>query len=335
MITGAGRSLVVAAPGSVSLAASGLSSPAEGELSVRPKLVGLCGTDLEIIDGQIDPAYVRYPIVLGHEWCGVVEGGQEGEQLVVGEGVVPCGHCQRCRQGRTNLCETYDEVGFTRDGAAAPEIRVPRSLVHVLGPAADPAAAVLAEPAAVVYQALRRAAPAPGWRVLVIGDGTIGLLSTLLSGLWSPAVVDVVGTRADQAELASRAGADSFRPPAPAPGADYDLVIEAAGSPAAVVSALAAARRGGVVLLLGLPTHGHETPFAVADAVNRDLAIHASFSYTSSAFAEVVALLSSRRLDPSFIVTHRFPLEEWSQALEVLRQPIGERGKVVLEMEPG
>ncbi len=327
------RSLVVAGPRSVSLEHRGRSSPSESEVTVRPKVVGLCGTDLEIIDGRIDPAYVRYPLVLGHEWCGIVQGADGADQVVVAEGIVPCGQCPRCREGRTNLCCTYDEIGFTRDGAASTQVCVPRDLVHVLGPSVDPAAAVLAEPASVVYQALRRAAPVPGWRILVVGDGTVGLLGVLLARLWSPTVVDLIGGRRAQADLAVRAGADSFRSSEDGPRGEYDLVIEAAGSSAAVVSALTAAHRGGVVLLLGLPAHGQATSIAVADVVNRDLTVHASFSYTSSAFGDVAALLGSGSLDPSFLVTHRFPLEEWSDALQVLREPAGARGKVVLEVE--
>ena len=93
---------------------------AAGELLIRPELVGLCGTDLEIVDGTLDPAYIRYPLVLGHEWTGTVAAdARAGRGRVVVEGIVPCGHCARCRTGETNLCATYDEIGFTRDGAAA------------------------------------------------------------------------------------------------------------------------------------------------------------------------------------------------------------------------
>ena len=334
MTAATGRSLVVAGPGEVFLEERTAPVPAGGEVRVLPLVVGLCGTDLEIVDGAIDPAYVRYPLVLGHEWCGVIErrGGEATAEVVVAEGVVPCGRCERCKQGRTNLCEIYDEIGFTRDGAAAGDICVPTRLVHRLDPAVDKTAACLVEPSAVVYQALTRARPLPGWRVLVIGDGTVGLLALLLARLWSPAVVDLVGARRAQAELAMQAGADAFRNPQEGGRGEYDLVIEAAGTSPAVGAALGSARRGGVVLLLGLPSHGETTPVAGDDMVNRDLTVHASFSYTSSAFGEVASLVGSGTFDPSFLVTHRFPLEEWQQALEVLRNPVGRRGKVVLEL---
>src|SRR6476646_10634258 len=118
-----GPALVVRRPGEVVLEERDAPRPGPGEVLIRPEVVGLCGTDLEIVDGQVDPAYTRYPLVLGHEWSGTVAS-PDGTALapgsrVVAEGIVPCGHCARCRAGDTNLCATYDELGFTRDGAAS------------------------------------------------------------------------------------------------------------------------------------------------------------------------------------------------------------------------
>ena len=106
---------------------------------VEPDLVGLCGTDLEIIDGTIDPAYISYPIALGHEWTGIVAGDSPlaGRRVVV-EGIIGCGHCERCAAGQANLCQTYDEIGFTRDGAAAGAIDVPAAWCTRWLPASGP-----------------------------------------------------------------------------------------------------------------------------------------------------------------------------------------------------
>jgi threonine dehydrogenase-like Zn-dependent dehydrogenase len=305
---------------------------------VRPEVVGLCGTDLEIVDGSIDPAYTHYPLVLGHEWSGTVatdgqapaEEGPAPGSLVVGEGIVPCGHCQHCRAGQTNLCLTYDELGFTRDGAAAGFLTVQRSLVHPLAPGVGAEDAALAEPASVVYRALAGAGIAPGWRALVVGDGTVALLAVRLLALWSPAETVVLGRREGQAALAARAGAARFETDSRAAGTGYDLVVEAAGSTDAVLSALAAARRGGTVVLIGLPPHGATAAVPVDDVVNNDLIIRGSFSYTSAAWREVITLLNAGLLELGFLVTHRFPLTEWRAALDTLRGELSPRGKVML-----
>jgi threonine dehydrogenase-like Zn-dependent dehydrogenase len=330
------RALVVRAPGDVILTSRPAPAAAAGEILVRPDLVGLCGTDLEIIGGQLDPAYLRYPVALGHEWTGIVTGDSPlaGSRVVV-EGVVACGHCARCVRGETNLCETYDEFGFTRDGAAAEVVAVPGVLAHPIAAGVAAADAVLTEPASVVYRGLTRAAPGHGSRVLVIGDGTIALLAVYLLRLWSPAQIVLLGRRPAQADLAAQAGAARFETSPEAAGGGYDLVVEAAGAVEAAVVAFTAARRGGTVLLLGLPPHGQTAPLSVDDAVNNDLAILGSFSYTAAAWRDVVRLLNAGLISPGFLVTHRFALADWEQAVACLRGGDGPRGKVLLEIVPG
>lgn len=303
---------------------------------VRPDLVGLCGTDLEIISGQVDPAFVRYPIGLGHEWTGIITGASPhaGARVVV-EGIVACGHCARCAAGETNLCETYDEFGFTRDGAAAGLVVVPAPLVHRIAAGVAAEDAVLTEPAAVVYRGLTRASVTPGDRVLVVGDGTIALLTAYLVRLWSPGEVVLLGRREAQADLAMRAGAARFATSPGAVGTKYDVVVEAAGSVEAAATAVAAARRGGTVLLLGLPPHGETVALGVDDTVNNDLAILGSFAYTARAWREVVRLLNAGLITPGFLVTHRFGLADWERAIACLRGGNGPRGKVLLDVSDG
>jgi threonine dehydrogenase-like Zn-dependent dehydrogenase len=337
-MTDASLALVVASPDNVVLTTREPPVAAPAETLVRPDKVGLCGTDLEIISGQVDPAFIRYPIGLGHEWTGIVTGDSPlaGTRVVV-EGVVPCGHCERCARGETNLCQTYDEFGFTRDGAAAGLVAVPTALIHPIAPGVAADDAVLTEPASVVYRGLTRAAVGPGSRVLVIGDGTIALLAVYLLQLWSPAEVVLLGRREAQAGLAIQAGAARFETSPAAAGAGYDLVIEAAGAVEAAAVALTAARRGGTVLLLGLPPHGQTVALSVDDAVNNDLAILGSFSYTAAAWRDVVRLLNAGLIRPGFLVTHRFALADWEQAIGCLRGSdgpgrAGPRGKVLLEI---
>ena len=87
--------------------------------------------------------------------------------------------------------------------------------------------------------------------------------------------------------------------------------------------------------MLGLPEHGTTAPVAIDDLVNGDLSVQASFSYTSSAWREVVGLLNEGRLRPGFLVTHRYPLDRWAEALDTLRAGAGPRGKVLLTFDGG
>jgi threonine dehydrogenase-like Zn-dependent dehydrogenase len=330
-----GQALVVSEPGKIGLQARDAPVPGPGELLVTPELIGMCGTDLEIIDGTIDPAYIHYPLVLGHEWTGIAASGPLAGARVVVEGVIPCGHCARCVAGQTNLCQTYDEIGFTRDGVVAAQVAVPAVLAHPLRPEVAADDAVLTEPAAVVYQAISRARPEPGRRVLVIGDGTIALLAVALLRLWSPAEIVLLGRRDGQRALAATAGAARFETDLAAAGTGYDLVLEAAGTTDAAATAIGAARRGGTIVLVGLPPHGATVPLAVDDAVNNDLTILGSFSYTSTSWRAIVTLLNSGQIRPGFLITHRFPLAGWEQAIATLRGAGSPRGKVLLDLTRG
>jgi 2-desacetyl-2-hydroxyethyl bacteriochlorophyllide A dehydrogenase len=331
------RALVVERPGALTLLERDLLAPGPGEVVIRPAFCGLCGTDIELRDGLVDPAFVRYPLTLGHEWSGVVEAVGDGVTDVapgdrcVAECIVPCGHCPSCRVGATNVCTTYAELGFTREGGASDQVLVPARLVHVLALDVPLLDAALVEPTSVVMRALEKAAPEPGQRVLVIGDGTIGLLAAHLAGLWSPAEIVVLGRRPEQAALAAAVGATRFTTD-DAVAKEFDFVIEAAGVPEAMTRAVAAARRGGRVLLLGLPPAGRTFELPADLLVNNDLTLAASFGYTSAAWSRVVQLIDAGTIQPGLIVSHRFPLADYAEAFAALRQADGPRGKVMLEL---
>src|SRR5207253_9379149 len=152
--------------------------------------------------------------------------GIEPGQLCVAEGIIPCGACANCLAGATNVCEIYDEVGFTREGGAGDQILVPAGVVHALDESVSLLDAAVVEPSAVVLTGLEKIRPRPGLRVLVVGDGTIALLAVLLASLWPPAELVVAGRRAEQEALARELGATDFTLGTPPAG--FDLAIEAA-----------------------------------------------------------------------------------------------------------
>lgn len=334
-----GLALVVRGPDDVGLEPRTYTAPGAGEVLVTPKFVGVCGTDLEILHGDLDPAYVRYPLVLGHEWSGTilavgagVDGLSAGDPVVV-EGVLACSLCAQCRAGKTNLCTNYDELGFTVDGAAGPAVVAPAALTHRLGDDVSLQDAALVEPAAVVLRGLRDIGVVPGTRVLVIGDGTVALLAAHLVRMWSPSLVAMVGRRAAQADLATSVGADRFSTDAPA-ARSYDVVIEAAGGTAAVETALDAVAKSGKVLLLGIAGHGNAAKLYVDDVVNHDLTIRGSFSYTATAWAETVRLLNSGQIQLSPLITHHYRIDEFASAFEQLARTDGDgpRGKILFDL---
>lgn len=336
-----GHALVVRGPDDVVLEERTHQAPGRGQVLIRPYYVGICGTDLEIVHGDLDPAYVRYPLVLGHEWSGRVlavgqgvDGLSEGDPVVV-EGILACSHCSACRAGRTNLCENYDELGFTTDGAAGPAVTAPAPLTHRLSADIPLEAGVLVEPAAVVLRGLLEMRLVPGQKVLVIGDGTVALLAAHLLRLWSPSTVVMSGRRAQQKDLAETMGVNDFTVATPSERT-FDIVIEAAGGTAAVQTALSCAAPAGQVLLLGIAGHGNAADMYVDDIVNHDISIRGSFSYTAAAWAATVRLLNAGSFQPLPLITHRYTIDQYTEALDSLAATGGRpRGKIMFDMKAG
>jgi threonine dehydrogenase-like Zn-dependent dehydrogenase len=214
------RAVVVDAPGSYRIVPTDPAEPQLGEARVRVVAAGMCGSDREIYAGTRLAPYVRYPVIPGHEWSGVVEAVGPGVpadlvgSAVVGEGFRACFACARCRSGATNLCEAgYDETGFTQPGAFADFLVLPARLLHVLAEGSDLRAAPLLEPAACAADAIAGADIQPGERVAVVGAGTLGLLAIALAAMRSPAELVAIDPRRSQEPLARRMGATAFATP--------------------------------------------------------------------------------------------------------------------------
>ena len=241
-------------------------SPAVGEAIVRVRRAAICGTDAAEWDHG--PLLARPPVTLGHEFTGeIVEAGSSadgfapGQRVVSGAGVW-CGDCEWCRRGRTNLCAAYRTLGLHLDGGLAGYVRVPtRTLVAVPDHLSDDAAAI-AQPLAVALHALRRSGIRPGESCVILGVGGIG--GFIVAGAAARGVSPLIAMDVDDRRLAT---ATSIGATAAVNVRDRDLVeairaatdgvgpyviIEATGAPHAPAAAIAAVKRGGRILLVGL-----------------------------------------------------------------------------------
>lgn len=328
------KSLITTGDGSAKLVEVADPVAGPGELLVAPIAAGICGTDLEIISGHGDPAFVKYPASLGHEWAGKVIGYGAGVSepaigsRVVVTGIIPCQECFECKNGDTNRCLIYDEIGFTRPGAAADLITVPARLAHVVGDSVSDESAVLAEPTAVVTQAFMKADPKAGSKILIIGDGSIALISATMAKTYKPKLIHMLGLKAGQNEIAKAAGVDLFLTEATAE--KYDLIIEAAGAPTRISAAIGQLVRGGTLLLLGYPGHQKTAALVIDDVINGDLNIIGSFGSSLAAWEKTVAMFNSGELDLGYLVTHKFKLSDFSEAITALESAPAPRGKIAL-----
>jgi 2-desacetyl-2-hydroxyethyl bacteriochlorophyllide A dehydrogenase len=336
------RALVVREPGRHAVEELPEPDPGPGEVLVAVAAAGICGSDLELVDGRRPAAYVRYPVVPGHEWAGrVVRAGPGVDGLapgdpVVAEGLRSCGRCARCAEGRTNLCvAAYAETGFTHQGALADRLAVPARLVHRLPPARPLEPAALLEPAACVANGLLEAGvPRPGSRVAVVGDGPLGLLAVLLLRTASPAELLLVGARPARAAHGHAAGAtrvvDAADQAALAGlGGRFDAVVEATNAPEGAAAALRLLRRGGAAILLGISGAQRQTIDPDTLTLNQ-LRVHGSFAASRAAWRWVVELYAAGILDPAPLVTHRFGLDQAPQALVALAAADTDAVKVLI-----
>ncbi|MCO5969001.1 zinc-dependent alcohol dehydrogenase [Actinoallomurus soli] len=331
------RSVLLEQPGRHRLVKGEVPTPGAGEVLVRVAAAGICGSDRELYEGGRPEAYRTFPIVPGHEWSGTVADVGPGVDPAliglptVGEGFVSCQTCVRCREGDTNLCHAgYDEIGFTRPGAFADHLIVPARLLHPLPPGTDLRAAVLLEPAAVAAAAVLRAAPLPGERVGVVGAGTLGLLTIQLLAASSPAELVVSDPRAGREPVARAGGATAYFHPDELGELDLDVVVETAGARDSAAAAARQVRKGGRLVLTGIPGVKPEM-LSPSMIVGRQLTITSVFGASSAAWAHAVRAFNAGLLDLGPLVTHELPLEDYPEAVALLGRGGDDVGKIILK----
>ncbi|QKW27369.1 alcohol dehydrogenase catalytic domain-containing protein [Streptomyces seoulensis] len=328
--------VVVRAPGVHRVVPHTPRDPGPGEVLVAVHAVGVCGSDREVYQGNRPAEYVRYPLVPGHEWSGVVRAVGAGVRAelvgrkVVGEGFRNCQVCDHCHAGETTLCDAgYEETGFTRPGAMAATLTLPARLLHVLPDGADLTAAALLEPAACVAAAALKANARPGERVAVVGTGTLGMFAVRFLKAVSPAELLVVGVSEERAALARRFGATAFRTVDDELPGGFDVVVEAAGAADSARTAAALCRRGGRLVLTGLPAAG-AAGLDPTELVVRQLEVHTVFGAPPHAWAHAVRMFAAGLLDPAALVTHELPLTDFAHALDLVAAGDPKVGKVLL-----
>jgi len=340
------RAIVIEQPNVVALRDVETPVPGLGEVRVRSVLAGVCRTDLDIATGALDSRWVRFPVVPGHEWSGVIDSvgdgvtGVEPGERVVCEGNIPCLSCPRCRAGDTHLCQSYDAVGFTRGGGWGEFVVVPARILHPLPDHVSFDAAVLVEPGACVLKALERARIEPAETVGVVGIGAMGALAIRIARLRSPAAIIAYGLRDEELELALALGADAVVNVEQADaevetrrlaGGSLDVVVETAGAVAAAELSTRLVREGGRVVMLGIAGHDHQLTLPADRIALRDLSVFGSVGYTTAAWARMVGLLREQLVDLDPIITHRFPLDRYEDAFALMDDRRGVVARIVLE----
>ena len=332
-------------PGDVRVGREPVAAPGPGEVLVGIAAVGLCGSDLHWYRGAgIGDVALGAPLVLGHEFSGVIlEGPRTGER-VVGDPADPCGICDPCLDGRSNVCVSPRFAGFgTADGALRTVMPWPDRLLHGVPDALGDDEAALLEPLGVALHALDLAPPVMGGRAGVYGSGPLGLLLVQLLRLAGAAVVvatdrlphRVAAARAMGASHAfvvgDDAGPDAPSRHSPARDVEVDVAFETAGSDEALSDAIAAVRPGGRVVIVGIP-EGDRSAFPAGLARRKEITLQLSRRMVPGDLVRAIALARSCKVDLGALITHRYTLEGAPDAFATLASRAGL--KVIVHPSP-
>jgi len=310
----------------------------ESEVAIDILAVGICGTDIEIIDGNMayyTSGQANYPIVIGHEWVGAVTAlgadvsGFEVGDHVVGEVSIGCRSCPQCLSGAYHRCPNRTETGvMERDGGLAEKIVCPAWSIHKISKDISVGAAALVEPTAIAYNGVRLAGVSPGKIVAIIGDGPIGLLLLQVSKAFAADKVVVIGADNERLALAATFGADAVIDSrtenvldlvnSTLEGKLVDVVFEASGNPKGLDSAIDIASPGAIIVLQGLCGCRPPSGFDLDSIVVNDLTLRGALG-SPGIWPEVVGLIESGRVDPAKIVSHDMPMSKFEDALQIVK----------------
>lgn len=298
-------------------------TPRDGEVLLRVTSVGLCGSDRHwYVDGSIGGTGLASPLVLGHEFAGVIASGRDAGRRVVAEPAIPCGGCRTCQAGRPELCPTAGFAGYGgTDGALRTFTTWPASLLVSIPDAIGDAEATLMEPLGIALHAIHLADLVPGASVAVVGAGPIGQLvvRALVAGVGAAAAVSVAEPFAHRQALAVAAGA---RPVVP--GDEPDVVIECAGEDPAVEAAIGLVRPGGRVVLVGIPGEDRTT-FTASVARRKGLTLQLCRRMRPRDLVAAVALVSAGTVVLDGLVSHVLPLSDVTLAFDHLTRRDGHK----------
>lgn len=315
----------------------------EGETLVKVDTCGICGSDVHAYFGR--HPFIRCPIVLGHEFTGIVEETTAEKEVKIGQKVtaVPmltCGNCINCRKGRYNICRNLRFIGSQASGAFAEYVVVPTDKTVRIPDEIDLGAGALIEPLAVGVHAVKRSNLKSGDRVLILGAGPIGLMALQAAkalGADEVIVSDLIDYRLQKAKEL---------------GADYtvrgdggkiatftkdkfgddgiDLIFECVGAESTIQQAVEMASKGTQVVVVGV--FEKETPIKMGWVQDHELELIGSMAYVKEDFSEAIRLVQEKKVITEALVTHKFKFKEINTAFEIIGQEEEKRLKVLIEI---
>lgn len=302
--------------------------PQPGEVLIKVRAVGICGTDVPILKG-LRP--VPYPFIAGHEFSGdIAELGEGVKNYQIGDRVTPsivigCGDCYYCRKGIEVLCDNILETGIHLDGAFAEYVTVPEKILHRLPENMSYETGASIDPVASAYRPIKKAGIGSQDNVLIFGPGPIGLYTVQLAKAEGAKKIIVAGINGDEArlELAKELGADYCinlssenlleKVAEYTDGRMADVVMEVTGNEEAFTLCLDSVRKEGKIVLVGInhkPTNAN-----MEKIVRKEIKIEGSLCYTWLEYKECIELVNTGKIRVDPLISHRFNLRDMDRAM--------------------
>jgi L-iditol 2-dehydrogenase len=344
------EALVVHEPDRFSIENVPRPEPGENELLCKVHAVAICGTDPHIIRGDFPGFWPKeFPFIPGHEWAGeVVQVGPGAERFgwragtrVAGTSHAGCGFCRRCVEGRYNVCENYGNEDVHRQYGHYTQGSYAEYVVHSIAsvfPIPDSLGwdeASMLDPTAIALHTVKRGRHAPGDSVVVVGPGVMGLLVAECAWALGAGRVIVVG-RGERLAKAAALGNEPVDFTACDPvervreltaGAGVEVALECSGDPAAVGQCADMLRRGGRVAVIGIPLEDAQVP--MQKIVLDELEI-VGVRAAAGEMPEAIALVAAGKIRLGELITHRFALREYGEALRTFTERVDGALKVIV-----
>jgi L-idonate 5-dehydrogenase len=344
------EALVIHAPGDLRVEEIETAALGPGQLQVRVRCGGICGSDLHYYQhGGFGTVRIQQPMVLGHEVAGMIEavgagvtGFQPGERIAISPSR-PCGLCRFCQQGLQNHCLDMRYYGSAMrnphvQGAFRQQIVVETHQAHKLADSVSDGEGSMAEPLSVALHAVRRAGPLLGQRVLVTGCGPIGALAIIAARRAGAAHIVATDVGALTLEKALKVGADEVVNVAEEPAGlarfakdkgSFDVLLEASGNPRALVGAFEALRPRGIIVQLGLA--GGEIQLPINTIVAKEFDLRGAFRFHEE-FAVAVELLNKGLVDVKPLISATLSYRDSARAF-ALAADRSQAMKVILNFD--
>lgn len=324
-------------------------------VKIKVRCCGICGSDLEeyyygpvVAPTSVHPLTgCQIPITLGHEFSGeIVEVGEDVSlvkcgDLVVCNPVLGCGECDWCKKGVPCLCEQMACIGLQSDGAFAEYIVVPEANCMLLPEGAPMDAITLVEPCATAIRNVRRGQVTIGDNVLVIGAGTVGLLTIQAARLAGAATVSAIELNDFRCRTALAMGADAAFSPfeedlkeklrAVTKGRGVNVVIECTGHSSSPTQALELVEKGGSIVLVGICPE--PSALLTRNIARAEIDLYGVHGYTRDDLRDATAAIQAGKIDVQPLITDRIPFDKVvSEGFDKLG-PRGEKNiKIIVDM---